>query len=129
MSVGVRLKACLLLLGFADDNAVEWDHDPALQLRTWDEEAGDTIPKANDPRYIVPRLKADHARKTNGTKATTRGSDQHETDRANRLANAHEAFRKAMTVPAFKRKDDKPKSRWPKQKMRSRNSFKQRRNP
>lgn len=127
MPESVKKQAALYAAGFTDDDAVEWDHDPALQLRIWDEEAGDTIPRANDPRYIVPRRKADHSRKTNGTKATTAGSDKNRIAKANHLSAAHEAFQRAMSVPAFKRKEDKPRSKWGSRPLRSRNTFKDRR--
>jgi hypothetical protein len=101
MPMKVKLDACLLRLGLDPDD-VEWDHDPALELRAaflieqspwesslrpiwvtldgvphsvlWDSEGVPyyTIPDANDPLYLVPRSKADHRRKTNGPGGTKR---------------------------------------------------------
>ena len=80
MSMKVKLDACLLRLGLDPDD-VEWDHDPALELRQvlFDVPGQPYLPDANDPRYIVPRSRADHKRKTNGPggdkRITTRGGD------------------------------------------------------
>lgn len=65
MPLSVKLEACLLALGL-DPKDAQFDHTPSLELRPFDEAAGDYEPKANDPRYIVPRSKADHLRKTTG---------------------------------------------------------------
>ena len=102
MPMAVRIKAALLMLGL-DPDAVQWDHDPALQLRVWNEAAGDTIPAANDPRYITPRARDDHNRKTNGTKATTYGSDKHAIAKAKRMEEARAAL-EAGEAKAAKRK-------------------------
>lgn len=73
--VMVKLHAALLQLGF-EPHQVELDHDPALALRPIAPETGDTIPHANDPRYLVWRLKAEHAAKTTGRKGESRKGDQ-----------------------------------------------------
>lgn len=76
--VGVKLKSALLLAGFTeaeiDGGLIEFDHTPALALRTIDE-SGEIQPPANDYRYIRPMLAEAHAAKTRGTGATTAGSD------------------------------------------------------
>lgn len=56
---------------------VDIDHDPALKLRAFDPVANDTVPAANDPRYLVIRDRPGHAEKTNGRASTSHGSDKH----------------------------------------------------
>ena len=67
MPLRVKLEAALRHAGMDPEN-IEWDHDPALQLRRWDPDAnggkGDTIPPANDPRFITPRERENHDEKT-----------------------------------------------------------------
>lgn len=45
-------------------DGVQFDHDPALHRRTWDAEARDTVPAANDLDYIVALNCATHREKT-----------------------------------------------------------------
>lgn len=73
--LSVKLEVLLAEKGLKPAD-VEWDHEPPLAMREWDEAAQDTVPAANDPRYIQCLVKADHHIKTNGTKATTAGSDK-----------------------------------------------------
>ncbi len=84
MSLAVKLEACLNALGI-DPCDVEWDHQPALALRGWDDKAQDTVPPQNDPHYIVPLSKADHKAKTNGTPSTSYGSDKHAIAKVRRI--------------------------------------------
>jgi hypothetical protein len=65
MPLSVKLASALHALGLDPAN-VDFDHDPAISLRPIDPATGDTIPPQLDPRYIVPRSRADHARKTFG---------------------------------------------------------------
>lgn len=67
MPLRAQRDACLLMLGI-DPTDCEWDHSPALHLREWDEEAQDTIPAANDPRYITPRPMARGLRQQEATR-------------------------------------------------------------
>lgn len=92
MPVGTKLEAALLALGM-EPRYVEWDHNPPLQLRVWCPVRGDTIPPANDPRFIVPRLSSDHRTKTAKVDVpaiakTRRLSSDHELFRARVLAKA-----------------------------------------
>lgn len=72
MSVTVKLKAMLIngpVYDAAGDRvteleAVDFDHDPPIQLRVWNEETQDTEPPANDPEYIFPRAREAHREKT-----------------------------------------------------------------
>lgn len=86
--VGVKLHACLLLLGYTDEEikgGLQWDHYPALGLRVLDPETGQLVPAPNDPRYIRPMRTAEHRVKTSGRKATTAGSDVHAIAKVKRL--------------------------------------------
>ena len=74
-----------MLLGILfSGKSVQLDHDPALELRKKRIVKGRVIysPAANDPDYLVYRLKEDHDQKTFGRKpgasktVTTKGSDR-----------------------------------------------------
>lgn len=122
MSMTVKLQAALYALGF-NSTAVEWDHDPALGLRPYDEATGTYTPDANDPRHIVPRSREAHAVKTNGNHVPLSG-DKSKIAKATRLTAKTEAFRArladpdrhAQTTIRFKRKW--PKRAFPKRKDR-----------
>lgn len=108
MSLSVKLAACLDALGFAPDAEIEWDHVFALGLRERTPDGG-YIPDANDPRYIRPRLKEDHAVKTRGNGATTAGSDVHVIAKVKRLSKAEEEFRWRLTSYDHRTTTAKPK--------------------
>lgn len=104
--VGVKLHACLLLLGFSEKEiaaGLHWDHHPALGLR--EVKDGVMIPAPNDPRYIRPMRQADHRTKTSGTKATSAGSDQHIIAKVKRLNGEKPRKRKGRPMQSrpFKR--------------------------
>lgn len=63
MPLKVKLEACLRALGL-EPKDVQFDHEPPLQLRIWCPTSLDTIPPANDARFIVPKGKAEHGIKT-----------------------------------------------------------------
>jgi hypothetical protein len=101
----IKLLATLREMGLKIDE-VHYDHNPALELRGWDEERRDTIPPANDAEHIdllmvreVKRCKdcgrsiRSHHEKTFGTKATTAGSDIHRIAKMRRLTKNQEEFR------------------------------------
>lgn len=96
MSVSTKLQACLILLGFAPGERVDWDHFPALGLRDFDEATGKYTPDANDPKFIRPLGYDDHKRKTFGNGATTRGSDLGEIAKTRHLTKAEVAFRSRL---------------------------------
>lgn len=78
--IGVKLHSVLLKIGFTEEEiagGIEWDHDPALGLRLVHPDTGEMVPHPNDPRFITPRRKAEHAVKTRGNGGTTAGSDIH----------------------------------------------------
>jgi hypothetical protein len=87
-----QLHAALYQLGLEPQEA-ELDHCPALVLRDYDEKAGDTEPKANDPKYLIWRTREDHKKKTFGTKATSAGGDIHRAAQMRRLTKKQEEFR------------------------------------
>jgi hypothetical protein len=108
----IRLEAALLQLGL-DQKTAELDHDPALELRervyVWrydrtmlSDHGGQyyTVPDANDPKYLVWRSKADHARKTNGPggekRITTRGGDHGDAAHLRAVTAKEAAFRQRV---------------------------------
>lgn len=83
----VKLHACLLLLGFTDEDIAAglcWDHSPPLGLRAVVD--GVMTPAPNDPHHLRPMSQADHARQTFGpSKATSAGGDIHAIAKVKRL--------------------------------------------
>jgi hypothetical protein len=123
MPLSVKLEACLLLLGL-DPKQVEFDHDPALARRYFNEAVGDYEPAANDPRYIRPRAPDGHLQKTTGRKGESRLSSAGDGDttqaaKVKRLAPEHESFRRRLLTrePGEKHKR---KGTFPARKMQSR---------
>lgn len=121
--VGVKLHACLLLLGFTDEeiaNGIQWDHEPALGLRHVDPCSGEMLPAANDPHFIRPMRTADHLAKTTGRRGertvTSAGSDIHAIAKVRRLTKAQEAARRRMLAKQTGEPAPPPqrKTRWPK---------------
>lgn len=121
--LGVKLHACLLLLGFTDEEitggGIQWDHAWSLNTRTINAD-GEMDPHPNDPRYIVPLRKAAHDIKTRGSGATTAGSDVGKGAKLKRIekdpAGGAEFRRKLLTVKTGL--DDhavlaKRKTKWP----------------
>lgn len=126
--LGVKLKSALLDAGFTeaeiDSGLIEFDHSPALALRTIDEN-GEIQPPANDYRYIRPMMRDDHAAKTRGTGATTAGSDVGNAAKVKRLEKdpgGGEAFRaKLLAVKTGEKPPEtkKRKHQWPSRPMGS----------
>lgn len=109
--VGVKLHACLLLLGYTEEeiaHGLRWDHFPALGLRVVDPETGVMTPAPNDPRYIRPMRIAEHDRKTFGSRATTAGGDIHAIAKVKRL-NGETPKRKKQKIKSrpFRRQNRK----------------------
>lgn len=120
MSKGVKLQAALNALGMKGFE-VEWNHIPALGLREWNEDAGDYIPPANDPNYIVPMIKEAHKKLTNGNAATSADGDIHKIAKAKRMAKdppGGEEFRRRLLAKTPR--EDRPPSRWAKRKFQTR---------
>lgn len=105
---------------------IRFDHDPSLNQRDYDTEAGDFIPPQNDTAYIIAKHTDCHDVKTFGPGAEkrihTRGSDRSEPGRLDAINRKHEEFRARLTKP--KAKKDKPKSKWPSRPMRSKRKSK-----
>ena len=116
--VGVKLHACLLMLGFTDEQIplLEWDHTLALGLREIDAETGEMTPHPNDPRFIRPMLPDAHAVKTRGAGATTAGSDVGKMKKLRKLVAKQAAFRERVLAKggqASAPKPKKPRRPWP----------------
>jgi hypothetical protein len=92
----VKLAVALRMLGFVKGRRVDFDHDPALGLRDWDEATQDFIPPQLDPEFITIRTKPAHDIKTNGNGATSYGSDKHAIAKIDRVSEAVEAFRQRI---------------------------------
>ena len=129
--LSVKLAVALRLLGF--EGPVEFDHDPALALRDWDEAAGDFTPPQLDPNYIVIRTRDDHRAKTGGRKgekrSTSYGSDAHAIAKLDRLTADHQEFCRRLLAkdageavpPPRKSKIPSRPNAWPKgRKLRGR---------
>lgn len=81
------------------------DHEPALELRLWDETAQDTIPPSNDPDYLFGMTPDCHRKKTNHPLGphTTLNSDTHAIAKGRHIRGETKI---------------KPKYNWPKRTMR-----------
>lgn len=118
MSISVKLKATLIALGLDPDH-VDFDHDPPLALRFFDEETGTYQPDANDPKYIKPLDRAKHRDKTGGDLgqiAARKRADKALAEKVNKQA----ARRLGMSTPSAA----KPKSKWPPRSFPKRGSAK-----
>jgi hypothetical protein len=123
--MGVKLQACLRMMGYDSEDEIEWDHIPALARRAVNEDGTDWVPAQLDPEYIRPMRKADHARKTTGRKGTSKLSsdgngDTTQAAKIKRIAAARQAMfetevRLMMDDNAALRTITKPKPKysWP----------------
>lgn len=75
ISLKNQRDAAILQLGL-DPKTAELDHYPAVGMRVINPD-GSLTPAFDDPNFLVWRDPVDHAKKTDGTKATTAGSDKH----------------------------------------------------
>ena len=78
------------------------DHQPALELRMWDDKAQDTIPPANDPDYLFGMTQPCHDRKTNHPRGphTAIDSDRHAIDKGKAIRGE---FKQKRRMPWGKR--------------------------
>jgi hypothetical protein len=95
----------------------QFDHVPAVQLRCWDPEAGDTVPKSNDVEHIFAKHTDCHAAKTFGSKASKRGADVTEIARTKRIAKETEEFRRRILAKndpdvQVQQETKRPKKKW-----------------
>ena len=107
----VKLAVALRMLGFIKGQRVDFDHDPALGLRDWDEATQDFIPPQLDPEFITIRSKPAHDIKTNGNGATSYGSDKHAIAKIDRVSADAEAFRRRMLAKVDPDIDAPPRER------------------
>lgn len=123
--MGVKVKACLLIMGFSEADIVagviDFDHFPALGLRPVDPETGKMTPDPNDFRYIQPLLKPDHKVKTSGRRGeklvTTANADQGKIAKVERIVKQREeAARRLLAKSAG---EPKPRSKWGKRPLSS----------
>jgi hypothetical protein len=118
MPLSVKLRAAILQLGL-DPARVDFDHNPALGLREFNEETKAYTPDANDPRFITVLDRGEeHRSKTSGTPATSAGSDVHRIAKSKRLAKAQAAHNAALAekVTGGPSQIEKPRRpyQWPK---------------
>ncbi|MCO5730147.1 hypothetical protein [Rhizobium sp. SSA_523] len=120
----VKLIAALRRIGLTITE-VQFDHNPALELRPVNPHTGDTIPPANDPDHIDMLLLVEHKEKTFGRggekRATTADSDIGRIAKVRRLTKKQEEMRQRMLARS---QGEKPanKSRWPKRRLNPRNN-------
>lgn len=116
MSLGVKLKAALYALGLDPDD-VDFDHQPALAMRPIDPATGDTIPPANDPKFIVPMARAAHKAKTFGNHVPLSG-DVQKIRKLDRLEKDQAAFRARLLARDAGEPEAPKRGRpWPKRKF------------
>lgn len=115
--LAIQLRVALRQAGLNPDN-VNLDHNPALEMRVYDESTGLYEPDQHDERYLVFLPKEVHDVKTFGTKIPMSG-DISKIARAKRLERAHKETMERLLSPSKKRISIK-KARWPKRKFESR---------
>lgn len=130
MPLSVKLQAAILQLGL-DPAGVDFDHDPALGLREFDEETKTYTPDANDPKFITVRARTeDHRIKTSGNGATSAGSDIHRIAKSKRLARARaihdEVVAAKVTGERILTREKPGKRLWPKGRKLQSRSFEKR---
>jgi hypothetical protein len=96
----VKCEAALAKIGLTIAE-VEFHHDPPLALRLWDDDAGDTVPPANDPKHIRVLLVAEHRVITTGRRgesdlSITGNGDVSRIAKVKRLTSDQEEFRRRL---------------------------------
>lgn len=123
----VKLTAALRRFGLTTAD-VQFDHNPALELRPWNPLTNDTIPPANDPDHIDMLLTAEHKTKTFGAggekRISTADGDIGKIAKVRRLTKAQEENRRRMLAKAEGEKPEK-KSKWGKRPFQPRKYAKQ----
>lgn len=129
----VALNLCRDLmrkLGMVEvDAKVEFDldHDPALELRSFDPETGRHIPPQHEPACLIWRTREAHRVKTTGRAGTSKAAmvnGDAQRIAKNRLRQKKRTEREAKAAalaaqePPAGRLKPKPKSRWPRRPMR-----------
>lgn len=132
-----QLESLMRKLGMIPEEVVitgwDFDHDPALELRSIDEVTGAHIPHQHDVRFLVWRPRQEHRVKTTGRRGESdlsiRDGDQQKIAKNRRREKKRaerEAERAALPEPPPGRMKPKRSSRWPHRPMQSRNSFQDR---
>lgn len=113
--LATQLHAALIQLGL-EPHECQLDHDPALELRVWDEAANDTVPPANDPHFLIWRPTAEHRRKTSGrhgeSKLSIRDGDVQKIAKTRRLEKKQAEYRARLLAKETGKPTPK-KSGWP----------------
>lgn len=133
-----QIEVLMRRLGMIPEEVVvsgwDFDHDPALELRSVDETTGAHIPHQHDVRFLVWRPRQQHRVKTTGRAGTSKlamvNGDQQKIAKNRRREKKRlerEASRADLPEPPPGRMKAKPPSRWAKRPLRSRNSFEDRR--
>ncbi|TXM69614.1 hypothetical protein [Methylobacterium sp. WL120] len=120
-----RCSACGERLGTWKET--QFDHEPALQLRSFDLEARDTVPPANDPEALFAKHKDCHLAKTTGRRGESKKNAIHgdvaEIAKLRRVTEEHKAFQRRLLSKGDEEEvvaaPDKKKSRWPKRPFSS----------
>ena len=124
----VKLIAALRRYGLTTAD-VQFDHNPALELRPWNPLTEDTIPPANDPNHIDMLLIDEHKVKTFGAggekRITTADGDIGKINKVRRLTEAQEEARRRMLAKDDGSKPEKKKSKWPSRPFPTRKHAKQ----
>lgn len=109
--IGIRLQACLYMLGFDPMNEkIEWDHNPALGLRAVNADGTDYEPNQLDPRFIRPMRKADHLAKTTGRRGESKFSSSGGGD-TSRVAKARRTLAEAEARVGLQKEPGKRRER------------------
>lgn len=110
----VKLQAALRRFGLTTKD-VQFDHNPALELRPYNALTGDTIPPANDPGHIDMLLVDEHKVKTFGRggekRISTADGDIGKIAKVRRITAAQEEARRRM-LAKDEGEEPKPKSKW-----------------
>jgi hypothetical protein len=118
----VKLTAALRRFGLTTAD-VQFDHNPALELRPWNPLTNDTIPPANSPDHIEMLLIAEHKVKTFGAggekRISTADGDVGKIAKVRRLTAQQEEARRRMLAKDEGEKPQK-KSKWPKRPFQTR---------
>lgn len=119
LPLSVKLAVALRELG-VKETEIDWSHEPALQLRAYDER--DYSPAQHDPAFLFIRRKAEHAAITFKDNGTGRG-DLTAIAHVKRVSRKQEEFRRRMLAKDTGEpvREQRSKYRWGKgQKIRSR---------
>lgn len=107
--IPLKVRLAVLLRQAFHGQDVELDHDPALELRRFNPRTGKYSPDANDPRFLIYRVRDEHLQKTTGRKpgaertVTSKGSDVWLAKKFRKLESPKKVKRKMQSRPFPKR--------------------------